>query len=279
MKLYYRISDNSYEKPKLIGADKATCLENFIVSFQKIIYGNEPPLKNCIPPIKIVADNCERKTVGMLSETGLPLKLTNLGNAGSLIYSIKDAINSYNDDDLIYFCEDDYLHAISSVNLLEEGIEIADYVTLYDHPDKYTSQYGGGEISKVVRTRSSHWRYTVSTCMTFAAKIKTIKEDLSVWEKYTAGDHPHDHKIFTCLNETKNRKLAVCLPGAACHTDLTFSGQAGVILIEPWAINFMIEKLSFSLKEKALDPWVQEKNGWKKLVALDSILKQQKLNN
>lgn len=273
MKLYYRISDKSYNKPKLIGADKATCLENFIISFQKIIYGNTtPPKEDWIPPIKIIADNCERKTVRFLTSTGLPIKLTNLGNAGSLIYSIKDAINSYNDDDLIYFCEDDYIHASSAVSLLEEGINVGDYVTLYDHPDKYTSYYDGGEISKVVRTQSSHWRYTISTCMTFATKVKTIKEDLPIWEKYTSESHPHDHKIFSSLKEIKKRKLSVCIPGAACHTDLTFSGQAGVILIEPWAINFMIEKLSRSLKEKALAPWIQEKSGWKKLVALDSVL-------
>jgi hypothetical protein len=48
----------------------------------------------------------------------------------------------YNDEDIIYFLEDDYLHQSGWVDVLLEGFEYigADYYTLYDHPDKYYLQ-------------------------------------------------------------------------------------------------------------------------------------------
>jgi hypothetical protein len=252
MQLYYRISDKSYDKPKLIGATKETCLMNFIMAFKDVIYDkiwthDEPPPKDYCPPIRIFADRCERTTVKMISETGYPLYLSDSGNAGSLREAIKAALH-WPDDELIYFCEDDYLHLSCAPKYLEEGIKRADYVSLYDHPDKYTRHYNGGEHCKVFKTPSSHWRTTVSTCMTFGARVKTLKEDLEIWEKYTDGDHPHDHHIFSELTQ-KGRRLIVPIPGVACHTDLTFANQMNQRdMMETWAVKMMARKLEEDLQ-------------------------------
>lgn len=248
MQLVYRISDKSYPKQKLIGATKEVCLMNFCSVFREVIFGKGEPSVDHVPPMAIIADNCERKTVKMVMDTGIPVIIKNDGNAGSLRTAISMAL-TFPDDELFYFVEDDYLHLQAAPKLLEEGIRRSDYVTLYDHPDKYTSAYNGGEFSKVIKTASSHWRYTVSTCMTFATKVKTLREDNEIWQKYIDGDHPHDHHIFTELNKTKNRRLAVCIPGAACHTDLEFSSRAKQMLIEPWAIQMMIVHREEQLNE------------------------------
>lgn len=278
MKLFYRISDNSYPKPKLIGATKEVCLNNFVKSFNKVVFGqNQPPAKDFIPPMKIIADKCERKTVAMLSQTGIPIILTDYGNAGSLKHAINLAIQECQDDELVYFVEDDYLHLEESQMLLEDGIQRADYVTLYDHPDKYTSQYNFGEVSKVIRTERSHWRYTISTCMTFATKIKTLKEDIEVWEKFTNESHPPDHQIFSELGKEKNRNLAVCIPGAACHCDLEYSHRTKRMLIEPWAIELMCQELILEIGNKNYSMlndqarWIEQKHGLEKLMALDAL--------
>lgn len=274
MKLYYRISDKSYQKPKLMGATKEVCLMNFVSVFGNVIFGPDSqalqPADDFVSPLHLVADRCERTTVAMLTETGLPLTLTDKGNAGSFMAAFDMACH-HPDDELVYFCEDDYLHLPAAPALLEEGIKRADYVTLYDHPDKYTRFYNGGEYSKVIRTNSSHWRYTASTCMTFAAKVKTLKEDAAIWMKHTTGDHPWDHKIFVELGKEAGRKLAVSIPGAACHTDLTFSGMIGKTLIEPWAIDMMIGSLEEQLLQagSSVD---KGKTGWDRLVALDAML-------
>lgn len=276
LRLYYRISDKSYPKAKLPGSNKEVCFMNFCKAFASIIFQD----MNDTPPVRIIADNCERKTVKMLMDTGLPVFMTNLGNAGSLKKTFEIALDEGEDEDLAYFIEDDYLHLPNAPYVLKEGLRIAHYVTLYDHPDKYTRVYGGGEVSKVMRTPLSHWRFTQSTCMTFGCKVGTLREDKSVWDKWTDGDHPHDHKAFTELNK-KERTLAVSIPGVACHTDLTFSGSINHVMIDSWAIELMIEELRQELqnyyrgKLEESDDYrytVGSKTGWSALISLDALL-------
>ncbi len=288
MKLFYRISDKSFEKSKLIGTTKEVCLVNFCKAFAEVIFGDLPTDEGNVPPIMVLADNCERKTIKMIQETGLPVTSTSEGNAGSLRKAIEIALEE-DDDELVYFCEDDYLHLGSAPKLLEEGIKRADYVTLYDHPDKYTRNYNGGEFSKVIKTASSHWRYTASTCMTFGTKVGKLREDKDIWfnDEMTGEFVPHDHHIFGKLNE-KGRRLAVAIPGVACHVDLTFSGTVNAMLIEHWAIDMMGDELSQELDEiqsqlpaKEKSKWrnmrgslLFEKTGQERLLALDALRQQ-----
>ena len=62
------------------------------------------------------------------------------GNDAQSFLNLLNYINdqNYNDDDIIYFLEDDYLHQNGWINILLEGFEYigADYYTLYDHPAK-----------------------------------------------------------------------------------------------------------------------------------------------
>jgi hypothetical protein len=252
-----------------MGATKEVCLMNFVDVFNESIFGQASP------SMCIIADRCERKTVGMLNETGIPVILSDNGNAGSFLLALQHAVENYPEDELIYFCEDDYLHLHKSPKLLEEGIRRTDYVTLYDHPDKYTRYYNGGEYSKVIKTESSHWRSTASTCMTFGAKVKTLKEDIDTWKEHASGSHPWDHKIFTDLAK-KGRKLLAPIPGAACHTDLTFSGMIGKTLIEPWAIEMMIKLMEDELSQEKEYVETINKSGWERLVALDALRLQTK---
>lgn len=273
MRLFYRISDQSYEKPKLPGATKEACLMNFCKAFASVLFTD---LEAKDPPLTIIADRCNRKTVKMLTATGFPVVVSDRGNAGSLQYTLQLAIERYTDEDLIYLVEDDYLHLGNAPTFLTEGIRRADYITLYDHPDKYTRYYDGGEISKVIKTTSSHWRYTASTCMTFATKVKTLKEDLPIWQEFTSETHPCDHEIFKKLSKEKRRRLAVCIPGVACHTDLTFSGAVHSVLIEPWAIELMINDIQDQIG-KDVSELIGDKKGWDKLLMLDAIKTQSNL--
>lgn len=269
LRLYYRISDKSYPKAKLPGSNKEVCFMNFCEIFANEIFSLELLHET---PMRIIADNCKRKTVKTLMETGIPVTITNLGNSGSLRKSFEIALEESEDDDILYFCEDDYLHLHDSPQILKEGLSISDYVTLYDHPDKYTKAYRGGEVSKVMRTFMTHWRFTQSTCMTFGCKAKTLKEDKEIWDKWTEEDHPHDHKVFTELGKEKERKIAVPIPGLACHTDLTFSGSINNVMIDSWAIQMMINELESKInKDEMYEKMIDGKQGWSKLIALDAI--------
>jgi hypothetical protein len=269
MHLFYRISDKSYVKPKMPGATKEVCLKNFLSCFADLIFTEDVMEKGKTPPITIIADNCTRETFKMVNETGLPIEETQLGNAGSAFHAIELAVDNLDYDDIVYFSEDDYLHQGRAVKLIEEGLKMSDYVTLYDHPDKYTKAYGGGESSRVLRTALGHWRYTISTCMTFGVKVKTLLEDIDIWKKWTSGDHPHDHEIFTELRE-KSRSLIVPIPGAACHLDMTFSGQANMLMMEDWAIEYLIQEF-----EKTMGPEgkaiLGSRKGWERLRMAQAI--------
>lgn len=250
--LFYRISDKSYKKPRIPGASKEICLINFIKVFNE-------HWNNAL----IVADNCEEKTIELAQSFGTT-EVTNLGNAGSFRHCLEKAARIKNEDAVVYFVEDDYIHMepvkspwIRRIDeMLFEGLESIeftsgkpDYVTLQDHPDKYESMYGGGEISAVWRGGMSHWKQTTSTTMTFAARVKTIKEDLHIWQKYTEGEHPNDHEAFLELASQKKRKLVSPIPGVAVHCDVSSSEKLGLHENEKWVLDVIEKKLMSCIAE------------------------------
>lgn len=132
--------------------------------------------------------------------------------------------NNFNSDDIVYMVEDDYMHYPGSDILFEEGLQHADYVTLYDHPDKY-SQFihpnpeltDIGENTVVFLTKSSHWKYTNSTTGTFAFKKQTLIDDYDIWMDQVVNNiWFYDYHGFIKLR-SKNRKVASCIPGRSAH--------------------------------------------------------------
>ncbi|MBQ3451285.1 MAG: hypothetical protein IJG32_03365, partial [Selenomonadaceae bacterium] len=186
--------DKGNPKPKLPNGGKWDCLFNAVQEF-----GAEN--------FHVIADNCTEETIKALRATGLSLELTANGNAGTCRYIFEEVINRYAPDDNLYLLEDDYLHLPGSRVALLEGLEIADYVTLYDHPDMYHPDGKGDNPfvhddqpkSSIFLTAHSHWRSTVSTTMTFAAKVKTLLEDRDVWKRFCGGKIPADFGAFIIL--------------------------------------------------------------------------------
>lgn len=200
---------------------------------------------------------------------------TELGNAGSLWYALERAVAEA--EDCVYFVEDDYLHQPDCLPLLTQGLQLADYCTLYDHPDKYLGGYNFGETCKVYKTDNHHFRTTASTCMTFGANVAALRNDMNIWRKYTTGHCPDDHGVFTALGEA-GRRLVVPIPGAAVHTDLTFSITQKSVTIEPWAITWAIRSIRQELRERHdagidgfLDGIIGETDDWTELLLLEAL--------
>jgi hypothetical protein len=129
---------------------------------------------------------------------------------------------NYDDNDIIYFLEDDYLHKSGWIDILLEGFEYigADYYTLYDHPDKYYLQMYEDLQSKIIATPSIHWRTTPSTTNTYACKLETLKKHFpthikscDLVEKWTK-----DHDKFTELWYAGSN-LVSCIPGYSTHVE------------------------------------------------------------
>lgn len=125
-------------------------------------------------------------------------------------------------DTIVYFLEDDYLHKPGWVNILFEGFSLnADYVTLYDHRDKYT-MYPKLQ-SKIYATASCHWRTTPSTTNTYAMRFSKLLEDFSIHRRFSIGRKvTADHNKF-CFLGKKGRALISSIPGWSTHADPEFA--------------------------------------------------------
>ena len=212
MKIIYRISDAGYikEKPNYINNEK--CLSNATNVFKNADWN-------------IIADNCSDETLSMIQKYQSQINTVSIGHgAGTFNLALDEAL-TYNEDEIVYFIENDYLHKIESQKILNEGFSLgASFVALYDHPDKYLDPIlggnpyceGGGEDTRVYLTESCHWKITNSTTMTFAAKVSTLKRVEPILRKYTAGTHPDDFKMFLELR-SQGELLVTPLPGYATH--------------------------------------------------------------
>jgi len=213
MKIIYRISDTGYNKVKPSYITNETCLRNAIEMFPWFEHS-----------WTVLADNISEETRVMIQKYISEKFITDVSvghGAGTFNLALDEAL-TYDDNEIVYFLENDYLHKQNSSKVLLEGFNVGyDYVALYDHPDKYIDGANpyvedGGEVTRVMLSESCHWKITNSTTMTFAAKVKTLREDEEILRKYTLGEYPRDFEMFLALRE-KEHGLITPIPGYSTH--------------------------------------------------------------
>ena len=224
MKILYRISDSGHNKwrPQYVN-DKYKMFLHFMNIFKN-------------DDIYVFADNVSDETFKFIminSASAKKIIRINLGNAKSFMFCLNYAISNFNDNDKIYFAEDDYIYKKEAPRVIEEGLRIAEYSSGYDHPDKYLnhSEGGpnpfiekGGELSRVLLTDNSHWKFTNSCCMTFATTLKILKEDYDLFENCCGGKDPGDFGLFCNLHK-KNRKLVSSIPSVSTHGEVEWMAK------------------------------------------------------
>lgn len=219
MKIIYRISDAGYNKVKPDFINNENCLKNAT----DVFYDSD---------WLVIADNISQDTDIMLQQyVGRnDIYYTSKGSGAETFNLALDIALQFKDNETVYFLENDYLHKPGSQKILQEGIDIgAPFVTLYDHPDKYLdpslggNKYcnGGAEDTRVYLTQSSHWKITNSTTMTFAAKVKTLRETEHILRKHTTGTYPRDFDMFLELRDN-NHILISSIPGYSTHGETSW---------------------------------------------------------
>jgi hypothetical protein len=216
MRIIYRISDSGYNKVKPNYINNEACLKNAIQTF--------PWFDN---NWTILADNISEETRTMIKKyiSEKFIRDVSVGHgAGTFNLALDEALG-YDDETVIYFIENDYLHKPDAGKIIVEGLQLgASFVSLYDHPDKYLppsqggNPYceGGAEDTRVYLTQSTHWKITNSTTMTFAATVSTLKRTEETLRKYTQGSYPEDFKMFLDLRE-QGELLITSIPGYSTH--------------------------------------------------------------
>ncbi|MCG6188444.1 glycosyltransferase family 2 protein [Maribellus maritimus] len=204
--IIYRISDAGYKKRKPDYINNENCLANAVKNFPLTQH-------NWV----IIADNCCDATLTII-EKYIPkenIKIVSIGHGAGTFNLALDIALGLGKNEVVYFLENDYIHRSNASKVLGEGFCLDDdgYFTLYDHPDKYYIR----ERSIMHFTKSTHWRESNSTTMTFATKVKTLKCDEKVLRKWTKGKHPLDWQMFLELKYFNKRKLYSSVPGYSTH--------------------------------------------------------------
>jgi hypothetical protein len=223
---FYRISDagNPLGRTELGGTYLASvtrrkCFNNFLDAFG-------------IENLHVICDNCNDDTIEFIRSKGVrDVDVTSLGNTRSFMYLIDRATSELREGDIVYSCEDDYLHTSDARQYIFEGIRLGDYVSLYDSLDKYCNAdeggnnpliYGGGEDTKVLLGQTIHFKKTNATTCTFASLVDTLREDYSIISKYNQPHfpHPYDFALFRELLDIRGRVLVNPIPGKSMHVGL-----------------------------------------------------------
>jgi len=175
---------------------------------------------------------------------------TEKGNGAATFNLALDEALTYDDGDIVYFIENDYIHLPNSQNIIEEGIKLgAPYVTLYLHPDKFIPpQQGGnpevggdgGYNTNIYRGETELWGMFNSTTMTFASTVRNLKEDEDILRKWTSGTHPNDFQMFLELRD-KGKALMCPLNTYSTHGETAWLAPLYKIkqenLINEWEIH------------------------------------------
>jgi len=215
MKIIYRISDAGYNKVKPKYINNRNCLWNAVNTFQDVAFEDWT----------VIADNVSEET-DVIIQSYIPkesIEYVSVGHGAGTFNLALDKALTFDDNEIVYFIENDYLHLPNSKKIIEEGLDEigADFVSLYDHPDKYidgANPYvqGGGEMTRVMLSTSSHWKVTNSTTMTFASKVKILRKTENVLREYTQGSYPRDFDMFVHLYNSAHY-LVTPIPGYSTH--------------------------------------------------------------
>jgi len=220
MKVIYRISDGGNNKQRPSFFDKKAFFLHFLKRFKAY-------------DIYVIADNVSEDTYSFLQTHIDSVKIirTNLHNAKSFIFAVDFAISNFELHEKVYFAEDDYLYTEDAADIIKEGLDISNYVSGYDHPDKYMNYdeggpnpyiKDGGELTRVVMTKNKHWKFTNSCCMTFGTRVSTLEMDKDVYIKYCNGNNIGDFGIFCELIQSRQRKLISPIPSVSTHVETLF---------------------------------------------------------
>ena len=204
--VFFRTSQ-SFGKDPIMGMSAKLTLKSLLKSFTK-------------QEIIIICDNKNDKDYLELSSDFPIVYKTKLGNPGSFRLSIK--LTEIHQAKNYYFVEDDHLHLPNQKEWIREGLKYFEFISLYDHPDKYRSQMYKDLKRKIILTPLGYFASSPSTVMTFACKAETLKRTKSIFlDKHFTGKSlvvPKDHYLFGKLN-AQGYRLGSPLPGRSTHCE------------------------------------------------------------
>ena len=167
-----------------------------------------------------IADNATDEQSFFFARNAHHFYRSSKGNSGSFRLAVD--LVTLHPADIYYFVEDDHLHLPRQKSFLAAGLKCFDFVSLYDHPDKYQSRCYPGLQRQVFATSVGHFSTSPSTVMTFACRSETLyrAREIMLDPAFTgqALKTPRDHEMFIALAEA-GFTLGTALPGRSTHCE------------------------------------------------------------
>jgi hypothetical protein len=203
---HYSISGTESRRPEWF--DYESCYDNLLASL--------PEWDSQLYNVNIIYDGLEENWISKYSYHNY-YKI----NCGGDYKSFQETCNIIKNDpnikegDLIYFLENDYMHVHGWLNKIFELFKTysgLDYISLYDHNDKYFLSMYNDLVSKIFTTDTHHWRTTPSTCGSFILTKELFDKDYDILSTMEG-----DHNKWLWLNEHRGRTVVTPIPGLSTH--------------------------------------------------------------
>jgi hypothetical protein len=193
--------------------------------------------------ITVLGDKLSDEMIDFFAAYNVAFSNGNYGNDESIRQSLYAALKLENENDWVYFCEDDYLHSANTFTYISNLI--ADQASMFpgkrkvgflssvlyfrkpgiaifpsDYPDRYWPKDRAQHF--IFQTKDCHWRQVANTTFTFLMQVKDVRKYQSVIKR--ASVHANDAYLSSALYGKRHfiGKL-LCLspmPGLTAHMHL-----------------------------------------------------------
>lgn len=205
---------------------KAVCLASLLRAVEAV--GDEARITF------VVDGDLPDHVVRVMSSRGVLITLGGIGNSSSYRAAVSLAVDG-DPDDVVYLCEDDYLHvehALATFWRACRSAPVGTFFTLYDHPDRYRRTDDLIVPGRpVVLLDEQHWRTVESSAMTFGARRDTLQRDRILLDgaaRFTR--YPHDRAMWRTIQalgmrrplgwiRRPQRRLLSPIPSLATHVE------------------------------------------------------------
>lgn len=145
---------------------------------------------------------------------------------GPSIAKTFELAKDFDDEEWIYFCEDDYLHMDDTIDIIYEFIDNRDmhllsyktcdlFIHPVDYPDRYSRTEDLYEKWHIFISKYSHWRQIYNTTYTFLCQVKSFKKYFDIFMESAPN---WNDSLFSKNVFRKNDVICLSpMPSLACH--------------------------------------------------------------
>lgn len=192
IEVFYRASAERPDRHRPEGYSQRDALSSFLTAVENASY---------IRSVAFIVDGVVGARIRSdMESAGRVIEVDFRSNAVSFRYALSRALAC--DSPWVYLAEDDYIYDPASLSILGKSVRefTAGYVSLYDHPDRYTRSDDLASGKAHVRTAAGrHWRTAESTTMTFAADREQLLKDAWAFALGSASGAPCDRAIWRAV--------------------------------------------------------------------------------